>query len=462
MSVDGATSAARQRASTASEAFRRYQDALVHRWLGTVLAIGFTLIPLFFLLDLLSVPRALLPRFAVYRALSTAWCIVLFFVTRRTRPRGWSFVYGHLAVIVVAGSNALMTVELGGFDSRYYAGLNLVIAAISLLLPWRPIHSVVNGSIVVAIYVGLNAAFGGPFRLEHLVGNLFFMVATVVIAVALTYVRLELVRKEFEVRSELLDANALMAQSRQELAEARDALWGEMEVAKRIQTALLPGDQRAGPYAVAAAMLPAAEVGGDYYDVLTAPGGRRWIAVGDVSGHGVESGLVMMMTQTAILSLVRQDPALGPAGVYRAVNGAICENLARLDGHRYMTLNVVRLDDEGLTLAGKHQDVLVWREAGQRVETVANEGAWIGVVPDLGDSSPELFVPLAPGDAALFFTDGITEARDAAGEMYGEERLAQALARAVPLPPAAAIGAILEEVTRFAAAQDDDRTVMIV
>jgi serine phosphatase RsbU (regulator of sigma subunit) len=462
MSSDLATTAATERASNAAEAFRRYQEGLVHAWMGTVLAIGYTLVPLFFLLDVLTVPRELLPRFAVLRGVSTLFCLVLFRVLRRLRPGRWSFLWGYGIAVVVGGAIVVMTVDLGGFDSRYYAGLNLVVAAINLLLPWRPLHSAMNGLLIIGMYVLANVVWGGPIPLGIMVSNLYFMLATVVIAVAITYVRLELIRKEFELRSELLDANALLEESRQELKAARDALWGEMEVAKRIQTALLPDDQRAGAYEVAAGMFPAAEVGGDYYDIITPPDGRRWIAVGDVSGHGVESGLVMMMTQTAILSLVRQEPQLGPAGVYRGVNGVICENLSRLGGNRYMTLNVVRLDDEGLTLAGKHQDVLVWRRAARRVETVTNEGAWIGIVPDLGDSSPETFVPLAPGDAALFFTDGVTEALDAKGEMYGEERLATALAHAADRAPALAIGAILDEVSRFTTEQTDDMTLLIV
>jgi serine phosphatase RsbU (regulator of sigma subunit) len=451
-----------QRSASAPAAFLRYQDGLVHSWLGTVLAIGFTLVPLFFALDVLTVPSELLPRFGIYRAVSTGFCLALFAYLRRTSPSGHAFVYGYATAVVVGGAIVLMTVELGGFDSRYYAGLNLVIAAINLLLPWRPLHSALNGALIIAMYLVANALFGAPFHPGILVSNLYFMVATVVIAVAITWVRLELIRKEFDLRSELLDSNALLDGSRRELKAARDALWGEMEVAKRIQTALLPRDQRAGPYEVAAAMVPAAEVGGDYYDIVSPPGGRPWIAVGDVSGHGVESGLVMMMTQTAILSLVREDPAQPPSAVFRAVNGVLCENIARLGGARYMTLNVVRLDDEGLTLAGRHQDLLVWRQATGRVETVSNEGCWIGVVPDVGDSSPDSFVPLARGDAALFFTDGITEAANKEGEMYGEERLAAAFAPLATAAPAHAIRTLLAEVARFTARQADDMTLVIV
>ena len=454
--------AAERREGAAPEAFVRYQDGLVHAWLGTVVAIGYTLVPLFLILDALTVPRELLARFVVYRGVATLFCLVLYVYLRRSRPTPWTFLWGYAIAAVVGGAIVLMTVELGGFDSRYYAGLNLVVAAINLLLPWRPLHSAMNGTLVIVMYVAANALFGGPVDGKALLSNLYFMVATVVIAVAITWVRRDLTRKEFELRSELLDANALLEGSRAELKAARDALWGEMEVAKRIQTALLPHDRRAGGFEVAAAMFPAAEVGGDYYDIISPPGGRSWIAIGDVSGHGVESGLVMMMTQTAIQSLVRQQPERRPGEVFAAVNDVICENVSRLGSNRYMTLNVVRLDDEGLTLAGKHQDVLVWRGGQRRVETFANDGSWIGVVPDVSGCAPDAFLPLGARDVALFFTDGVTEARDAQGALFGEERLAAIFARVAEGPPAEAIRSILEEVASFTTDQSDDMTLLVL
>jgi serine phosphatase RsbU (regulator of sigma subunit) len=250
--------------------------------------------------------------------------------------------------------------------------------------------------------------------------------------------------------------------SRQELREARDALWGEMEIATRIQTALLPPDRQLAGFDVAARMKPAAEVGGDYYDIIALPGGRRWLAVGDVSGHGVESGLVMMMTQTSILSVLQERPEHGPSRVFRAVNAVLWENLSRLRTGRYMTLNLVRLDPDGLTLAGKHQDLLVWRAAGQRVDRVSNEGSWLGLAPEVGDAVVDEHVPMAPGDLALFYTDGATEAMDAQGQMFGAERLAATLAEVAALPLPQALDRLFAAVAAFEARQDDDVTMLLV
>jgi serine phosphatase RsbU (regulator of sigma subunit) len=443
-------------------AFEVYREDLVHRATGTVAALGGTLILLFLALDAVVMPPDLLGRFAIYRATVSGVIFLQWLVIRRTRHRPLSILHGYFLTFIAGLMISWMTVDLGGFDSRYYSGLMLVVVAVNLLLPWHPVHSAANGVLTVGMYLTLNAVFGGPFQPGNLVGNLFFLCSMVVIAVASSRLRHDLLEREFLLRAELVEANASLDRSRAELKAARDALWGEMEIATRIQTALLPPDQRAGGFEIAARMRPAAEVGGDYYDIVRAPGDRSWIAIGDVSGHGVESGLVMMMTQTSITSVLRERPDLGPAGVFRAVNAAVWENLSRLGTGRYMTLNVVRLDADGLTLAGKHQDLLVWRRALGAVEVVSNEGCWLGIVPDVDGAVGDQRVQLGPGDVALFFTDGATEAMDAQGRMFGAERLAGALARVAALPLDAALDRLFSEIEGFRAVQDDDVTLLLL
>jgi sigma-B regulation protein RsbU (phosphoserine phosphatase) len=444
-----------------SRRFGKYHDALLHRWCGTAAMLGAVLVPLFLLLDWVTLPAAIFERFVRYRALVTAALAVQLTIIRITRPTRFSFLHGYLFTFLVGGAISWMTVELGGFDSAYYAGVNLVIAT-NLVLPWRPLHATINSLTTVLGYVVLNAVFGGPFHAAALLNNLFFIGTTAFISVVTARAKYRLIEDEYAASTGLLEANAKLERSRTELKSARDALWGEMEVAKRIQTALLPEDRRAGAFQVAARMIPAAEVGGDYYDIVDAGEGRQWVAIGDVSGHGVESGLVMMMTQTSILSLVRENPSLTPAEVFREVNGVLWQNISRMRASRYMTLNVVRLDEAGFTMAGKHQDVLVWRR-GRGVEVVVNEGCWIGLVQDAGAHVQDLFVPMGPGDVALFFTDGATEAQNARGEMYGEERLAAALARVAGMALEDALAALLAEVAAFRGQeQDDDVTLLLV
>ncbi len=442
-------------------AFQLHLDTLLHGWFGTAVMMTWILVPSFLVLDWFAMPQEAFWRLATYRAVATALLVIQWFVIRMTRPSRWSVAHGYIFTWVAAAAIVGMTVDLGGFNSSYWAGLNLVIAA-NLLLPWSAKHAFLDGTSIVLMYVLANAIWGGPFAWEYLAQNLFFLGSMVVIGIVISASRFQLVVKEFESRTDLQDANASLERSRADLKDARDALWGEMEVAKRIQTSLLPQNRRVGGYDIVARMQPAAEVGGDYYDIIQAGEDRNWVAIGDVSGHGVESGLVMMMTQTSILSLVQDNPRLSPAEVFCAVNDVLLENISRLQAARYMTLNVVRLRDEGLTLAGKHQDVLVWRAATRRVETITNEGCWIGVVEDTRGRVADSSISMSEGDVALFFTDGATEAMNARGEMYGEARLAAVLARVAEGSLDDALGTLFADIAAYRASQEDDVTMMLV
>lgn len=427
-----------------------YLDGLTHAWAKTVTVLGFTLIPLFFLLDVFMMPAELLPRFGVYRAVTTAIVVGQFFVLRHTKPGPGVVLHGYFFTVVVGGMIALMTTDLGGFNSTYYAGLNLVLIAVNLTLPWEFIHSAINSVIIIGLYVLLNLMVpegeGALHSADIVTNNLYFLSSTAVISVSINFVKQKLIKQEYFLRSDL--------------KTARDALWGEMEVAKQIQTALLPRVHELPGYKIAAAMLPAEEVGGDYYDIIEAEHGETWLAIGDVSGHGVESGLIMMMTQTSLDTTINRSPGLSPSTLLGYVNAVIRRNISRLGADRYMTLTAIRLEQDRMVFAGKHQDILVYRANRAATDVVATHGGWIGVVDDLRPHLEDHAVSLEGGDVVLLYTDGITEATDASGEMFGEERLRQALTRHATGRVEDVVANIVREVREHMAEQDDDLTVV--
>lgn len=429
---------------------RAYINDLAHRWSMTLSALAFTLVPAFFLLDYMVVSPQLLGRFALYRGLATIIPVIQFFVLRATRPSNRSIIHGYLLTIVTAGAIALMTTNLGGFNSPYYAGLNLVIIAIVVLLPWGFAHSFANSLIVLGLYVGLNLVFPSqePVRVQSLFNNLYFLVATAIIAVAINVVKQRLIEQEFWGRSKL--------------SAARDALWGEMELAKRIQTALLPRVDRVPGFRAAARMIPADEVGGDYYDILQTAAGETWLAIGDVSGHGVASGLIMMMTQTSIFTTVDHTTGYMPSRVLELVNSVVKQNISRLSTDRYMSVWLARLDGGRMTFAGKHQDVLIWRKANGTVDTIPTSGTWLGIVDDLAGKLSDRTLEIAEGDAVLLFTDGITEAMSASGEMFGQARLTAVLQQHGHLEAEQILLAVLAEVQAFQSQQADDITLLVL
>lgn len=428
--------------------FQIFQQQLIHSWSLTLAALAFILVPLFFILDYFTMPKHLLFKFANYRLIATAIPLIQYYILKKTQPGQLSSIHGYIVSLVVGGVIAVMTVDLGGFDSGYYAGLILVIIGVNLLLPWGAAHSAANGSMLIIAYITLNLIFPNSYRVELLVNNLFFMTGTVVIAVSINHVRFQLIKQEFNLRSEL--------------RKARDAIWSEMELAKKIQTIILPKNIRLGNYQMAAVMTPADEVGGDYYDFFETETGQKWVTIGDVSGHGVDSGLIMTMTQTSIFSVLNRTYDLTPSEMLDHVNSVIRKNLSRLDVKRYMTLCAIKLCEKKIITAGKHQDILIFRCCDQSVQTITTSGTWIGIVDDLGSFMTDQEITIFKGDIILLYTDGATEATAEDGEMFGEERLIDSFKRYSALPPENMVGYILKEIMDFQRKQDDDITLLAI
>ncbi len=208
-----------------------------------------------------------------------------------------------------------------------------------------------------------------------------------------------------------------------QLQETRDALWGEMELAKKIQTVLLPEKPEISGYEIVASMEPAEEVGGDYYDVISVAG-HDWIVIGDVSGHGVPAGLVMMMVQTAIHTVLTGNPETPPSRLLAVINRAIYENIEKMDESKHMTIVVLAGGKDGIfSFAGLHEDILIRRAATGKVEAVETDGMWIGLEPDISQWLSTDTLRLEPGDCMVLFTDGITEAWDRENNLFGDKRL---------------------------------------
>ncbi len=428
--------------------FSEYVEALVHLHSRTLTALGFTLIPVFFILDFFVMPSGLLTRFAIYRSVATALVLAQHLIIRHTRPNHLSAWHGYAFSTIAGGMIALMTTDLSGLNSTYYAGLNLVMIAVNTLLPWRAIHAAINCGIIIALYLGLNLIFPGVNEIDRVsvINNAYFLISTAIISVAACTARERLVREEFRARTQL--------------KAARDALWGDMEVAKRIQTSLLPRVRHLPGYHVAATMLPAEEVGGDYYDVIETAEGELWVSIGDVSGHGVESGLIMMMTQTSIFTAVSNEKALQPSRMLEMVNGVLTENISRLGADRYMSISALSLRGDELVFSGKHQDILVYRHAKAVVEVVPTTGTWLGVLSDLRGRLRDQSLHLDEGDVVLLYTDGVTEATNASGQMYGEKQLERALHDNACLDVEAIVRNISKAVQSHMARLDDDLTLI--
>ncbi len=260
--------------------------------------------------------------------------------------------------------------------------------------------------------------------------------------------------------AELMRRVAVEAAAREKAEKQR--LESELAIATRIQTSILPRDLAVRGLSIAATMLPATEVGGDYYDVLPTAGGC-WIGIGDVAGHGLRSGLVMMMLQSVVAALVRQSPEAAPRDVVRVVNAVLHDNVrTRLEQDEHATLSLIRYSVDGrLTFAGAHEDMLVLRAATGVVEAVPTLGTWVAATRDIDEVTQDSELTLADGDVLLLYTDGVIEAQNSAKEHFGLARLSQELQRAGAGSVADIRDALSAAVRGFMEEQLDDIALLV-
>jgi serine phosphatase RsbU (regulator of sigma subunit) len=246
-----------------------------------------------------------------------------------------------------------------------------------------------------------------------------------------------------------------------EVMRRTERLEREMSIAVEIQRSILPPVVALPGLELAARMVPASEVGGDYFDVRR-DGGGGWVGIGDVTGHGLPAGLIMLMTQTATAALVRPERR-DPRELVVALNQVLHDNIRhRMRRDDHVTLSLLRYDLDGvIRFAGAHEPIIVWRRASGRCEVIETPGAWVGALPRLDEVTVTGTLALAPGDVLLLHTDGVTESMNAARQRFGLDRLAEVLETHAPQGAEASCAAIFAAVEAWAPTQDDDRTVIV-
>jgi sigma-B regulation protein RsbU (phosphoserine phosphatase) len=226
---------------------------------------------------------------------------------------------------------------------------------------------------------------------------------------------------------DLESANKEISTLNDKLRDENVRLGAELDVARHIQMMVLPKARELAAIPgveIAAYMRPADEVGGDYYDVLQ-DGGKLKIGIGDVTGHGLESGVLMLMVQSVARAL--QETGEGdPLQFLERLNRAIFKNLERTNSDKHLSLAFLDYEDEQLTLSGQHEEVLVMRDGidVERIDTI-DLGLPIGLEKDISKFVATRNIPFASGDVVVLHTDGVTEAEGARGELFGMDRLCE-------------------------------------
>ncbi|WP_394885800.1 SpoIIE family protein phosphatase (plasmid) [Mesorhizobium sp. AaZ16] len=228
-----------------------------------------------------------------------------------------------------------------------------------------------------------------------------------------------------ERTKELEGANQEISALNSKLRDENLRLGAELAVARQIQMMVLPkaSELEVVPgVEIAAFMRPADEVGGDYYDVLQ-NGLHVKIGIGDVTGHGLESGVLMLMVQSVARALHETGDA-DPRQFLDRLNRAIYKNIERTNANKHLSLAFLDFEGGRVTLSGQHEEVLVIRADGavERIDTL-DLGLPIGLERNISRFIDTRDIPFNSGDVIVLHTDGVTEAEDQEGQLFGLERL---------------------------------------
>jgi len=232
----------------------------------------------------------------------------------------------------------------------------------------------------------------------------------------------------------------------------------ELRIAAEIQQALLPPPEWSSDHFDAVGRtVPCRAIGGDFFEYLTLADGSSGFVVADVSGKGAPAALLTAVTQGVLATQTAFGG--GPAAALSRVNEVL---IRRAIGSRFVTMFFAALSkDGGLTYcnAGHNPPFLV---SGSTIRRLTVGGLICGLFENA--TYDEETVHLQPGDLLVIFSDGISEALDAAGEEFGDDRILNCLARAPEAKAAGILECLVTTVKEFAAGtvQSDDMTAVVV
>jgi sigma-B regulation protein RsbU (phosphoserine phosphatase) len=273
-------------------------------------------------------------------------------------------------------------------------------------------------------------------------------------------------QKVIERTAELASAHAQILVLNKRLKADNYRMSGELDLLKRMQQLILPKAEELAlieGLEIAVYMEPAYEVGGDYYDVLYM-NDVVTIGIGDVTGHGLESGILMVMTQAAV-RVLKEVQERDPVKFLNILNRAIYRNVQRMNSDKNLTLAILNYKNGHLSISGQHEEILIVRQGGkvERVNTM-DLGLPIGLDEDISEFIAQVMIELNVGDIIVLYTDGITEARNMKKAQYGLERLCEVVSKNWNHPAEKIKQNVIYDVRMFMGEQKqlDDITLLIL
>lgn len=240
----------------------------------------------------------------------------------------------------------------------------------------------------------------------------------------------------------------------------------ELEVTRQLQQMMLPKEAELlaiNNLEISGFMEPAEEVGGDYYDILKHNDTIK-IGIGDVTGHGLESGVLMIMAQTAVRTLM-QNQETDPVKFFDTLNRTLYDNVQRMNSDKSMSLALLDYKKGSLRLSGQHETVIIVRGDGtlEEIDTI-DLGFPLALDAEITNFIGYKDIDLHPGDVVILYTDGITEAENINQVQYGLNRLCAIVQQNWQLSATEIKNVIIDDVKQHIGEQKvyDDITLVVL
>ena len=254
------------------------------------------------------------------------------------------------------------------------------------------------------------------------------------------------VRNSEEFSSLSDDINSTVTTLKKYIADAAARIDQELEFARVIQLSAMP---RVFPeqaeYEIHASIVPAKEVGGDFYDFFTVDDDHLALVIADVSGHGIPAAMFMMTAKTLIKNRARLGES--PEEILGYVNNQLCEGN---EGELFVTVWMAIIEistGKGVAVNAGHEHPALRRAGGMFELVKYRHSPAVALEEDIRFRQHEF--ELHPGDSLFVYTDGVAEAHDAANGLYGTDRMLAVLNRDPEAPPKALLESVMADINDF-------------
>ncbi|NJN66085.1 MAG: SpoIIE family protein phosphatase [Chloroflexaceae bacterium] len=398
-------------------------------------------------------PYTRIPELVLLDVLNAAGCIIWIVASFRPMNRLLLYTLTLAGVALVLVTNAGESVLLGDFMSIFL--MTLAVNIFGVVLPWPTIWTAGMQGMVMVASISMGA-YWKPFLIGPLVTTWIISLLSLVVHALLTHQRWEGFLNQHRIEQlniELRAANEL-------LQTHTDRLENELALARSIQQGLLPPSCPSWPgLDVVCYSKPALEVGGDFYSYHTFAHGHVALAVGDVSGKGVAAALLMAAGLSLFAATLSQD--LSPGGRLAYLDQALVPYTRTR--HQNCALSYVELNTRTLRVVNAGCIPPFIRRMHGAVEWPDVSGFALGYGLGSQCGYQEKVLDLPPGDLVVLISDGLVEAKNAQGDMFGFERFERAVAGGPIVSAQAMLSHLLAELAAFigTTTPHDDITMVV-